>query len=149
MHCCPNCSVRLDKTAKVCERCDATFGPGSVWEPIFKESEPPRPYEPNRMPAWDRSWYMAFVIGGILYAIHGIYAGELYIPNKRGGVTVRGPHAIVLAAAVLVAVANLAARVVDHYDRRNNEASYKNFLAATKFGAWVLFVLSFFMPDKW
>lgn len=90
------------------------------------------------------------VIGGILYASHGIYAGELYIPGRRGGgVTVRGVSAAVLSAAVLAAVVNLAARVLDHYDRRNNETFYKKLGETTKFAFWMLFALSFFMPDKW
>ena len=150
MFVCPNCSFQLAKTAKVCARCDAAFAPRSNWAPVYVAAEPPKPHLPNQVSSWNRGWYIIFIALGIAYASYGIYAGELYVPGKRSsGVVVRGPSAWVLAAAVLVGVAILVGRVLDHYDRRNNEHLYEVFGVRTKYAFYALLFLAMFMPNDW
>jgi hypothetical protein len=45
--------------------------------------------------------------------------------------------------AMLFAAAHLAAVVVDHYDRRNNEPLYKRFGEISSRIGWVLFGIAF------
>ena len=143
MFVCPNCSVPLQQNAKACSRCDAIFGPESAWAPVHKKVEPTKPWVPNEISAWNRGWYVVFIILGTAYASYGIFAGELYVPGKRGsGFTVHGPGAWVMAAAVLVGVANLVGRVLDHYDRRSNERSYRLFDSFTSLAFFALFTLA-------
>jgi hypothetical protein len=105
-----------------------------------------KPYTPNRIPAAERALnvlYALFILG--LGAI-GVFTGELLLPGKRTGgptgVALQGPAAWLMYAAITCAVCVLLASVVDHYDRRNNEAGYRRVAQIGKLCGWLLFAAS-------
>lgn len=50
-----------------------------------------------------------------------------------------------MAAAMLCAVAVLVSAVVDHYDKRDNEAAYRRFAARGYEAAWTLGIVAILM----
>lgn len=148
MFVCPNCDFQLAEKAKLCPNCKADFGAGSSWVPVYQD--PPKPFAPNEVPLIERIGYLVFIVFGIADAAYGVYAGQVYIPAKRGGGShIQGPGAWVLVVAILVGVANLVAHILDHYDRRDNERVYELFNTRTKYAFWGLYIIGLFMPSKW
>ena len=103
-------------------------------------------YTPNHV-----HWSKRFI--NVLYAMVllalgalGLFKGELLLPGKRTsgptGIAMHGLSAWLMYAAMVCAVAVLLSTVVDHYDRRNNEATYRRFTKVGKVAGWVLLALA-------
>ena len=102
-------------------------------------------HSPNQIPAGQRFWLTMFALGMIGYGAWGLWGDGIYIPGKRGdGMTFVGAPAWLLFAAMLVASASAAIYVLDHYDRRNNEALYQRWRLRTSFTALGLFFIATF-----
>jgi hypothetical protein len=140
MHVCPDCEASVAKTATRCPSCGAWFGTDGQRRPVVRSNTP---YRPNQVSAWNRFWYLVFCIVCVAYAAYSIHEGKFFLPAKRGpGVELRGLSLWLIVCALVVGVAHLASLVVDHYDKRDNEQSYKDFATLTKFGFWALFVVA-------
>lgn len=107
----------------------------------------PARYQPNVVPRgarWGRTAAALFILA---YAGYGLFLDDLIIelPTRRRrllaghwNMHLHGAVAWTMAAAMLCAVAVLLSVVVDHYDRRDNEAAYQRFAAKGAEIAWVL-----------
>lgn len=82
------------------------------------------------------------------YAIGGLYVGTVVVPVRSTTFVAKGAAAICLAAALLVAAANMLAVVLDHYDQRDNEHLYERFARGTRALGWILVALAtvFYVP---
>lgn len=99
-------------------------------------------YVPNQIPVRTRILNSLMSLGMIVYGYIGIRLDDLFVPGKRGGIHLHSVSAWVMYAAMLCASAHLAAVVIDHYDRRNNERYYQQFGRLSQWVGWTLFVLS-------
>lgn len=100
----------------------------------------PDSYTPNQIPRTTRIWNISLSLAMIIYGTIGLLINDLYIPGKRSnGVHLHGLSAWVMYSAILFAVLNLLAVVVDHYDQRNNERHYLAFTKFTQYIGWTLF----------
>ncbi len=99
-------------------------------------------YVPNRVAARTRFWNSLFSGVLIVYGLFGLWRDDLYVPGKRGGMHFHSLSAWVMYGAMLFGAAHLAAVVVDHYDRRDNEVRYQSFGEFSKIAGWTLFVLA-------
>lgn len=78
---------------------------------------------------------------------------DLIVPvNKRGpALHLQGAAAVVMFCALLAATANLLSVVLDHFDIRNNELSYRRFAFFTQTLGWLLFAAALvvhFVEDR-
>lgn len=98
---------------------------------------------PNHIPRRERLLNVGLSLALLALALWGVIHDDLYIPGKRGGgLHLHGLPRWVMTAALLCTVVNLMAVVVDHHDRRPNEASYRRVAAVTQGLAWALFFLA-------
>ena len=102
------------------------------------------PHVPNRIPASQRFLDILYVLVIMAFGALGLFKGELLLPGKRtsgpNGMALHGVSAWVMYGAMLCAICVLLSSVVDHYDRRNNEATYRRFVQVGKICGWSLFV---------
>ncbi len=79
---------------------------------------------PNVVPAKVRIGLAICAVFLLIYMCGGLATGYTYLPGKRGGLLLSGiPTLFIVAAASALFLAALLT-IVDHYDRRPNEASY-------------------------
>jgi hypothetical protein len=79
---------------------------------------------PNVIPAKVRIVLTFCAVGLLIYMCAGLATGYTYLPGRRGGILLSGiPTLFVVVAASSLFLAALLT-IVDHYDRRPNEASY-------------------------
>ncbi len=99
---------------------------------------------PNRIPAAQRFLDILYALVIIAFGALSLFKGDLLLPGKRtsgsNGMVLHGVSAWVMYGAMLCAICVLLSSVVDHYDRRNNEGSYRRFVRAGKICGWSLFV---------
>ena len=103
---------------------------------------------PNVIPRGDRivSVVASFVL--VAYGIDALVKGDLYIPSSHGrGGHVYGLEAMYLCASMFCCAIHLMSKVIDHYEKRNNELLYAQVAMISAWFGWV-FVASTFIP-KW
>lgn len=101
-------------------------------------------YVPNRVALKTRIANCLLSLGIVAYGYWGIRRDDLIVPiSKRMATHFHDVSAWVMSAAMLCASAHLAAVVVDHYDRRNNEHLYRRFGELSRKIGWVLFGIAF------
>ena len=106
----------------------------------------PSDHTPNHIPKAER--FLNAVYAAVIIALGaiGLTTGELLIPGKRtsgpNGVALQGLPAWVMYAAMICACAVLLSVFADHYDRRNNEISYRRFAQIGKILGRSFFFLS-------
>jgi hypothetical protein len=99
-------------------------------------------YVPNVVAASARFWYVLMFMVCMAYAIYGFYNGRMVLPSlsRRGsGLWLHGLPAAIMGGAMLVGAAHFISLVIDHHDKRNNQASYARFARRTKWLFWILF----------
>ncbi|AMM51426.1 hypothetical protein TH61_09905 [Rufibacter sp. DG15C] len=102
-----------------------------------------RYYSPNQIPPEERGINIVLSLALLIYGTYGIVNNDFYIPARfTKGMSLTGVSAWIMYAAFLCAVLNLLSVVVDHYDERNNEFSYKRFARFTQVSGWALFFLA-------
>ena len=105
-----------------------------------------KPHVPNRIPASQRFLDILYALVIMGFGALGLFNGELLLPGKRtsgpNGMVLQGVSARAMYGAMLCAIGVLLSSVVDHYDRRNNEARYRQFVQIGKISGWSLFVLA-------
>lgn len=97
-------------------------------------------YIPNEISSCER-WSNALLSLAILaWGSYGIWADDLIVPTKRGnGLHLHGTAALLMFGAMVAAAMNFLSVVVDHFDLRNNELSYRRFAFASQIIGWILF----------
>lgn len=100
----------------------------------------PKMHKPNVIPAKARVALVIVAAFLILFMCAAAATGYFYLPGKRGGFLLSGfpTLLIVLAASGLFLAALLT--IIDHYDRRPNEASYSRLRTYCLRGALYLFI---------
>lgn len=101
------------------------------------------PYKPNEVPKKKRIINTALSILFLIYGTYGVITDHLILPAKGGKtLTLYGYPAWIMYLALLCLVANLLAVVIDHYDRRDNEALYRSLSTQTRRLGWMLFTVA-------
>ena len=101
-------------------------------------------YIPNTVPIGDRVIRILFAIGLIGYVVYGIYIDEIYLPSRHGGMYFSGPSIWLIAAAFACYCLQSISRVIDHYDKRDNEMSYYyigNILTYLAIGLYIIAIV--------
>jgi hypothetical protein len=98
-------------------------------------------YIPNHIPAGERWWYVALSSLLIAWGCHGLWTDDLIVPIGKHGATINlhGAAAVIMFCAIVAAALNLLAVVIDHFDIRNNELTYRRFAFVTQLIGWTLF----------
>ncbi|MEY2867441.1 MAG: hypothetical protein RIQ43_1467 [Pseudomonadota bacterium] len=96
-------------------------------------------YLPNEIPPKKRNFYIIFSIILFSYGSYGAWKNDLYVPGKRRGIHLHDVPAWIMYGAIICACVVMASVVIDHYDRRNNEISYRAFAKAGEYIGWSLF----------
>jgi hypothetical protein len=98
-------------------------------------------YFPNHIPKGERILNVVLSLLLLFYGTAGVMADDLYIPGKhRPGIHFHGEPAWIIYGAFLFAIANMMSVVIDHYDKRNNETTYKVFARVSQILGWTCFV---------
>ncbi|MBT9519570.1 MAG: hypothetical protein IV101_01635 [Dechloromonas sp.] len=101
-------------------------------------------YVPNRVALKSRIANCQLSLGMIAYGFWGIRRDDLIVPiAKRTASHFHSIAAWIMYAAMLCASVHLAAVVMDHYDRRNNEHIYQRLGELSRKIGWVLFGIAF------
>lgn len=99
-------------------------------------------YIPNSIPAEIRNTNIILSLVLFSYCTWGVVTGTIWIPGKRGGMELHGASMWMVYAAMVLGVVNLLSVVVDHYDQRDNEISYRRIAFFTQTAAWGLFAIA-------
>jgi hypothetical protein len=99
-------------------------------------------YIPNQIPTDERVTHVLLSLLLFIYGSFGVWADDLYVPGKRGGVHLHDTPAWIMYGAMICACLVMLSVVLDHYDRRNNERHYRAFAAVGEFVGWTLFGIS-------
>lgn len=101
-------------------------------------------YVPNRVALKTRVANCLLSLGMVAYGFWGIRRDDLIVPiAKRTASHFHSISAWIMYAAMLCASVHLAAVVIDHYDRRNNEHLYQRLGELSRKIGWVLFGIAF------
>ena len=101
-------------------------------------------YVPNRVALKTRIANCLLSLGMVAYGFWGIRRDDLIVPiAKRTAPHFHSISAWIMYAAMLCASVHLAAVVIDHYDRRNNEHLYQRLGERSRKIGWVLFGMAF------
>ena len=105
----------------------------------------PKPHKPNVIPANGRVALTIAAVCLMVFMCAGMATGYTYLPSRRGGFLLSGfPTLLLVLAASGLFLASLLT-IVDHYDRRPNEASYASARTYCLKGALYLFVAAPFV----
>ncbi len=85
------------------------------------------PYVPNQIPPGQRRVYLGLSTLLIAYGSYGLWFDDIFVPGRRSSMHFHGAAAWCLYGAILCACLVMLSVVVDHYDRRDNEKSYRRF----------------------
>ena len=103
-------------------------------------------HTPNQIPIAERFLNVVYAVVIIALGAICLFTGELLLPGKRtsgpNGVGLQGFPAWTMYAAMICACVVLLSVVADHYDRRDNEMSYRRLAQIGKILGWSLFFLS-------
>ena len=102
-----------------------------------------KPYNPNSIPAGERTVAIVFSVVLFAYGSYGVWVNDLYVPGKRSkGIHLHDVPAWIMYSAMICACLVMLTVVADHYDRRDNEINYRNFAKYGEYVGWGLFALS-------
>ena len=101
-------------------------------------------YVPNRIALKKRVGHGLLSLGIVAYGYWGVQHDDLVVPlGKRMAPHFHQLSAWIMYAAMLCAAVHCASIVIDHYDRRHNEATYQRIGEYSKRLGWGLFGLAF------
>ena len=98
-------------------------------------------YIPNQFSTGQLFMHIDLSLLLLLWGGFGLWADDLVVPvSKRGAALhLHGAAAVVMFCAMLAATANLLSVVLDHFDIRNNELSYRRVAFFSQAVGWLLF----------
>lgn len=106
----------------------------------------PRIHVPNAYSEWEIVRSALFSLLLVAYAGYSVFVGEAFVPGRhQGGMSMTGIALAFGIAGMLCGAANLVALIVDHFDRRDNEAMYRRFRFRTQVAGWTLFLGGMFI----
>lgn len=82
-------------------------------------------HRPNRIPLRTRVFLAVCALFLIVFVLAEVALGYTYLPGKRGGLLLSGIPTLMLATAATALLAAALLTIVDHYDKRPNEATYR------------------------
>ena len=99
-------------------------------------------YIPNHIPASERWIYFVLSLSVIVWGAYGLWIDNLILPvSKRGdAIHFHGISAVIAFCAMAAAALNLLTMIVDHFDIRNNELTYRRIAFVSQFVGVVLFL---------
>lgn len=101
-------------------------------------------YVPNHIPLETQVGYLAASVLLIAYAVYAVSADDflIWIPGRRGDLTIHlhGPSVWIAVGAIVMATLCMLSVVMDHFDERPNEATYRVIAKAALIGAAALMV---------
>lgn len=98
------------------------------------------PYVPNRLPKGERIILIAIALIWTIQAVNGFITGRVVGMGKSSHVEYVGSSAGLMGIALCAYACSLLVRFLDHYDQRNNEATYR-FLSYALLGLGLCFQL--------
>ncbi len=101
-------------------------------------------YNPNSIsPGW-RAFYVIYSIVLFSYGSYGVWVNDLYVKfsKQSQGIHLSDAPAWVMYSAIVCACAAMLSTVIDHYDKRDNEANYTAFAITGSFVGAALVILS-------
>ena len=101
-------------------------------------------YKPNNIPLTERIISVLLSCFLLVYGGYGVYKNDIAIPTKTGVMHFHNGPALMHYGAFICAVLMLLSLVVDHYDKRNNEKTYKVFQKRCGYIGCLLFIVSVF-----
>jgi hypothetical protein len=88
--------------------------------------EPTGPYVPNVVSLEDRLRKTGLALAMLAYAAYGAWSNDLYVPSKHGrGIHLHGDGTRLAFVAACFAAIAMGTQILDHYDRRDNERTYR------------------------
>ena len=98
-------------------------------------------YIPNQFSTGQLLMHIGLSLLLLLWGGFGLWADDLVVPvSKRGAALhLHGAAAVVMFCAMLAATTNLLSVVLDHFDIRNNELSYRRVAFFSQAVGWLLF----------
>ena len=101
-------------------------------------------YIPNHIPASERWIYFGMSVFIICWGAYGLWSDDLIVPiSKRGdAIHFYGTSAVIMFCAMVAAALNLLIIIVDHFDIRNNELTYRRIAFGTQAVGTLLFVVA-------
>lgn len=109
---------------------------------MFKKVVPDKDYTPNEVPVKERIANAVIALLMVAYGTYGIWNQELYVPIFRGEVTLYGDSLWFAFIAASVGSLYFVLRVIDHYDKRNNEHLYRRFQIILRGVAVLIFIIA-------
>lgn len=95
-------------------------------------------YTPNQVTLSSRLLRTAGAVVLIAHGVIGIVRDDVIVPAKRSALHLHGLSGWVTAGAMFCAAVVLLAVVIDHFDRRDNEAAYQQFGRWMSRAGWML-----------
>lgn len=90
-------------------------------------------YSPNHISTKERTKCILLAAALLMYGVFAWYRGEVYIPDRSGdGIRFTVTACTLIYCGLITGAANCISVVVDHYDKRNNEANYRKFAMVTR-----------------
>jgi hypothetical protein len=97
----------------------------------------------KNIPLAERIVHVLLSIFLICYGVHGLLTDDLFLPSKHGrGTHLHGTPMVLMIISMACATIVLMSTVIDYYDRRDNDRSYKLFARIAGYCGWTFFVLS-------
>ena len=96
----------------------------------------------NHIPDGERGSYLILTVLLLAYGAYGVWANDLYLPARRGGMHLHGLSAWTMYGAFVCACLVMLWVVADHYDRRENEFRYWYVGRVFKGVGWIFFAVS-------
>ena len=121
---CPSCQIAYSKFVKTTR--------------VLKK------YIPNVIPADVRRFNLFASLFLLAYGAYGIHVNDLYIRTRRGRVSLHlhNESAFIMYAAFLCACIVMVSVIIDHYDQRDNESTYRSVGTVFRIAGWGLFGIS-------
>jgi hypothetical protein len=98
-------------------------------------------YIPNQFGAGQLWSHVGLSLLLLCWGGFGLWTNDLIVPvSKRGAALhLQGTAAVIMFCALVAATVNLLSVVLDHFDIRNNELSYRRLAFFTQALGWLLF----------
>jgi hypothetical protein len=91
----------------------------------------------------ERIWHILLSLFLVIYGTHGFLANDIFVTGKHGhGTHLHGAPMVLMFIAMICAATALIAIVVDYYDQRDNDKSYRSFARSAGYFGWTFFGLS-------
>jgi hypothetical protein len=107
------------------EQIESTQSQGIYTTPPKRNLDDNGAYIANEIPLKTRIINLIVALCLLAYGLHGLYAGEIYIPSRsKGGIHLYQESVWIMFVALMCGAGVFLSIVLDHYDKRDNEHVY-------------------------